>query len=432
MPFDAASTREKVRWYQTILHIAARAPAITVNGDHNDPATRAALRTFQRQHSLDPTSYLTVEANAALTQLALEWIYRIAIPNPMGAWTPLLRDQIRQFQRDYGLDADGQIGPATREKMVAILLAQLPTPIRNFHSHFGPAAVASEFELASAPTGIIDSDDRRPVPLPAAIPWRWVCRIEIDGLWAATGLLISPRHVLTAGHVVYSDRNDLSGFRFFARARSLTVSPAFDGRRRIHRQFSRRAHFGKWPVDMKRIFLPPCYGANAANDCDLAVLTLKTPIGAAFDPLGYWGWDTAHRINAYQPAPSDKFPITTAGYPGAAHGVMHHAAGRVDNSLRTSAIFDPKHKATIDVFTNRFLHIVDSVPGQSGSPLWRRDSTGIRSLIGIITAIGTRTVDGVLINDHNIGVALTPAILQAIAGWAPKTFRFSAGRLAVR
>lgn len=464
--YGATATRQKVRWYQTILSIAGRIPGISINGDHNDPATRATLRQLQQQVGLEPTSYLTVASNAALTQMALEWIYRIRIPNKPGDWSPALRDAIIKFQRVYGLEADGKPGPATRDRMMDVLQAKLPTPIKNFHSHLGPGNFPAlpervEEELEAEPSGILGADDRRTVPFPAAVPWRWICRIEIDGMWAGTGLLIGPRHVLTAGHIVHADRNDLSGFRRYATARTLVVSPAFDGHLlRRNRQFNRHAPFGKWPVDMSNVFLPSCYivankngvTTSTNDDCDLAVLTLKTAIGtkrftatktirdgirttdriSTFDPLGYWGIDRRHTIEMYQPGPQDSFSAETGGYPGSSHGIMQYVSSRIDNTALNSNVFDPKWKNAIDLYLNRFVHRSDTTPGQSGSPVWRPGVPGVRSLIGVVTQATSNRANGASVQNYNVGVALSGTNLQAIAAWGPKTFQYDGQRLRVR
>lgn len=295
--YGAAATQQKVRWYQTILKIVTTDPTISINGNHNDAATRAAMRKLQAYYHLEPTSYLTVASNAALTQMALEWIYRVQIPNMIGQWSSTLTDWVKQFQRDYSLAADGQVGALNRAKTIDVLLAKLPTPVKNFHSQLGPANLAQRqaelFELDGSeaelePSGIHGRDDRRAVMRPAESPWRWICRIKIDNAWAGTGLLISPRHVLTAGHVVYGDQNDSEGYRHYSQAKTLAVSLAFDGHLlRKNRQFNEKAPFGTWPVDMQQIFIPSCYTHHqdisssppTNDDCDLAVLTLKTAIG---------------------------------------------------------------------------------------------------------------------------------------------------------
>lgn len=232
--YGSSATQQKVCWYQAILKIVVADPTVFLTGNHNTPETRKALYKLQEFYGLKPTSYLTVESNAALNQLALEWIYRFRIPNKIGKWSQTLTNQVKQFQFDYNLKPDGKVGTLTRAKMMDILLAKLPTPIKSFHSQLGSSDTTKnqtevfgldswknighfdtndkmfdEFNYETDPSGIHGRDNRYPVTLPANIPWRWICRIKIDGLWAGTGVLISPRHVLTAGHIVYGDKNDV-------------------------------------------------------------------------------------------------------------------------------------------------------------------------------------------------------------------------------
>lgn len=137
---------ERVRWYQAILRAVGPYPEVPLNGKHNDPATRAALRTFQRAFRLEPSGYLTVEANAALTQRALERLYARRLPNTPGQFGPSLRAQIAQFQRDYGLADDGAVGPFTRDVMLRVLEGALPSPLRGYHYGLG--------QSTPVPTGV--------------------------------------------------------------------------------------------------------------------------------------------------------------------------------------------------------------------------------------------------------------------------------------
>ncbi len=178
------------------------------------------------------------------------------------------------------------------------------------------------------------------------------------------------------------------------------------------------------------------------NDCDLAIVTRKTDIGTQkfttkktvreggrkkhifrdFDPLGYWGIDNRHQIVAYKPIDRDKFGIFTGGYPGTSKGIMQHVNGQVDNGLILGRFISRNYRYTVNLFENRFAHLVDTTPGQSGSPVWR-PSSHVRRMIGIVTLVR---------ETFNEGVALTPNFLREIVDWAPRTFRFDGKRLRVR
>ncbi len=58
--YGAEQTQFNVRWYQTILKVAGGYSNIAVNGNHNDPKTRSALRIFKiGPGSRKETGYMT-------------------------------------------------------------------------------------------------------------------------------------------------------------------------------------------------------------------------------------------------------------------------------------------------------------------------------------------------------------------------------------
>jgi len=137
MSAKGSSLRDTVKWYQTILKVAAGFPEIDVDGNHNNKQTKIALRQFQQTYDLRVTGYLTVESNGALNQKALEFIYRKNIANIYGKWGKRLKQKIKEFQTDYDLKPDGRVGPVTRSKMAEVLTGELALPLRNYHPVLG-------------------------------------------------------------------------------------------------------------------------------------------------------------------------------------------------------------------------------------------------------------------------------------------------------
>ena len=111
----ASNLTETTVWYQTILKVAGEQSQLVVDGKFG-PSTSNALTCFQKIWKLEPSGILDVATNLALNQVAMEWIYRKLIPTPLGQRTDELRDALKRFQSDYGLAADGKVGPATRER----------------------------------------------------------------------------------------------------------------------------------------------------------------------------------------------------------------------------------------------------------------------------------------------------------------------------
>jgi V8-like Glu-specific endopeptidase len=122
---------------------------------------------------------------------------------------------------------------------------------------------APGIELQAAP-GISGVDDRTEVQNTIIPPYRWVCSIAYEAggqtLQGGTGLLISNRHVLTAGHVV---RDKASA----PAAHSVYVYP---GR-----------HFGGEPFGRIQVAR-----ARVSTRFDFGLITLERPV----DPgVQWWG-----------------------------------------------------------------------------------------------------------------------------------------------
>ncbi len=112
---------------------------------------------------------------------------------------------------------------------------------------------------------IFKPDDRFPVLDTAAWPWRVACRVYSifpDDLAAVgSGILVGPRHVLTAGHVVY---DDLDG----GRADFVEVAPGYE--------YGYAPYGYARAVDIK-VFRG--WEENEDFDYDLALITLNRNIG---------------------------------------------------------------------------------------------------------------------------------------------------------
>ncbi len=475
--YGAAATGEKVRWYQTILKHALGFRTLAVNGNHNDLATRAAMRAAGASLGFAaPSGYLTVAGNTALTRSALERIYRRAISG--GG----LGGAIRRFQRDYGLSVDGKVGPQTRGAMVRVLTGELPTPVRSFHPRLtkldrrpGDRFLADEEADWDLHKGIIGRDDRKAVGTTVDTPNRWICQLSVkmpgvSSAFGGTGFLISPRHILTAAHVVASEYNDDRGRLRFETATSAVAIPGCDHRPRKRRFFVREP-FGRFEIDLDRSFIPPLWlkleGGDSwkgpiedwvfGSDWDFAVLRLKKPLGrlilrprklkfrkgtSPFDRefrMSFWG-GRFNRIRAsvldiknFRHEDSSKWMALarnrrffTAGYPGRAMVQMRTSApvGDADDLARSSAP-DGKNRRTGVVLGRRgFAHIMDVTKGQSGSPIWiERKVAAVegkrlrRDVVGLAT-------HGADLDDrtHNFGLAFSPELIRSIVAYDPQTF----------
>jgi Putative peptidoglycan binding domain len=477
----AEETQEHVRWYQTILKHVLGFRHLAINGDHNDPATRAALRDVQERLGLSKqTGLLTVSSNAALTQAALGRIYRDPYPAPIEDFTKELRDAVRRFQTDQEIGVDGKVGPETRARMNAVLSGMLPAPVKEFH-----AALALPPVSPMPPVGVpvppslwrpaahVPAPPRpgsaSPTALPVDPPFRWIC--ELDATVPSTtarvrgsGVLISPRHVLTCAHNIYGDMNDDDGILRVEEVVRVSVVPACDQRRRSERVYQSKP-FGTHAV-ARRFYderWRKLYGEASPfdSDFDFAVLELKhsipmslaprpmsgkTPPPSLLPEFGYWGFRDVERIAALiadTPAVTPEagserirrivdpdLELHSAGYPGG-HGIQVRTNGFLEdppnanvsrNTLHAmssrDAYPDADHHIGSRVFSNtlRWHAVFPEAKGSSGSPVWVE--SGPRHV---------RTLFGINIQRPNTNryalIALSPAVLSQIAQEFPDTFQ---------
>ena len=218
-------------------------------------------------------------------------------------------------------------------------------------------------------------DDRRIVSSTRSYPFAAVGSLEIEwsdgGVSSCSGALISPTHVLTAGHCVYDEEFD--GYADFA-----TFTPGQDGR---------FAPYGA--ADSKRMRVHPVYAKSQSYNHDYALITLDEPIGNETDFFGY---------ASYAPTFYTSTRMVTAGYPGDRSGGtrMYVQSGK------------PKRVTAHEVLTK-----FDTGRGQSGSPLYVLDE-GTYYVVGVLSSSG---------NDYSYFTRLTSPRLDTLDKWMNKDER---------
>jgi glutamyl endopeptidase len=237
--------------------------------------------------------------------------------------------------------------------------------------------------------GIIGKDTRLLIRATTASPFKYICQIRIGMRLErpqsiATGFLIGPRTVMTAGHVVFGQE---VGKLYILHGRNgLSKNPN---------------PFGVYAAT-DYVMSNMAYGTTGNSPSnDYAIIHLHEEVPPE---LGYWGLspNTTDKIGSsflttkYLPESIGTQKINLCGYPadkGSEHQYLSY-----NKTIRFN-----KEKSEL-FFMNDVTH------GNSGSPIWIRRSTdkGGRVLIGITTAVqqnkaGTKT-------DYNVGVFLTGKI----------------------
>lgn len=228
---------------------------------------------------------------------------------------------------------------------------------------------------------VFGPDDRVPVGDATEFPWRAIGKVTVTaeaGVFAGSGFLIGPYHMLTAGHVVQSGSYGGDGW-----AEAVEVAfGAADG----------LAPFGRAVATAWRAL--PEWTVSALPGADWGLVTLDRSIGAH---VGQFALGTH---------PAEDFYVgtfaTVAGYPGDLAGgqQLHAAAGTIDSASASQ------------LFYNGTL---DTAGGMSGGPLWHSSSaTGTRTAIGIHAA---GAADPQAPGAVNAATRLTAARLTQIEEW---------------
>jgi phosphatidylserine/phosphatidylglycerophosphate/cardiolipin synthase-like enzyme/V8-like Glu-specific endopeptidase len=268
-------------------------------------------------------------------------------------------------------------------------------------------------------TGIIGGDNRRPVARAWDAPFRWICQISsrqrkngtLQRLGpAGTGLLISPRFVLTAAHLLRDSERDEHNQWVDSEAEQIMVTPAADS----SQNESSRSPFGQH--EALRWRLCPKYDPRdrSKHRFDYALIELKKPIGAAkYSLLGnqrlcFWGSEECGGntvLKILDPGQLAGVTAYSAGYPADLGGGTrpYTAEGRL------SSVNVPGRPEVMN-------YDADGCPGQSGSPVWV-ELTGKRCLAGLFTKVGTVTDATTHRVTGNEAVRFSREVFQQISKW---------------
>jgi V8-like Glu-specific endopeptidase len=188
------------------------------------------------------------------------------------------------------------------------------------------------------------------------VPFRYICSLQYSGYGRATGILIGPRTVLTAGRAVHFMTTEMRAENQRS-PRDMAVFPAYP------------ADFTK-AIGNKAVKFLPCPGYVRHTRTDLALIHLDKPLG---NLVGYWKEPVGMSIfeNAQPVLPAGLPTVSLAGYP---------AGSRRDSQYRADNIAFIGFKPGNGLLT----YIKFKVSGHVGSPVWGvHPSTGARILVGV-------------------------------------------------
>ncbi|MCL6260962.1 serine protease [Aquiflexum sp. TKW24L] len=229
-----------------------------------------------------------------------------------------------------------------------------PEDLKEFH----------EFKSPDALEVIIGADDRTRINPTTAYPWRAICslliRTKTGKNYIGTGWFVGPRTVITAGHCIYLHNE--GGW-----PQSVEVIPGRNGSLRPYGSASSstfRSVTG-WTQNKDRNF---DYGA--------IILPLSAKLG---NTVGYFGYGI--RNDAFLKS----LTLNLSGYPG-------------DKDGGSTQWFHSR--VTKGVSSRVITYEIDTMGGQSGSPVWYKDGSS-RYAVGIHT------------NGHSSGNSAT-RIVQAV------------------
>jgi len=214
-------------------------------------------------------------------------------------------------------------------------------PIRSLEEQSVSSFIPKDLEVYKVPKLIFGEDTRDPVPdvVVNLFPYSSVGRLQTRFLGGTagqvTGVLFGPRVILTNAHAVY--RWDSFGY---------AEEVVFD--------YPQVAHL--LPANGTILYVPSAYIEEATFDFDFAIVVLDKDFG---NDRGFCGWNINISTNTI---------AHTAGYP------TDLSQGRVLYSTTNEVI---------SVQPRTIIHGLDSLDGQSGSPIWDSNTTDyqIRAMV---------------------------------------------------
>jgi monoamine oxidase len=280
---------------------------------------------------------------------------------------------------------------------------------------------------------VIGSDDRVHVSNAFDMPARWVCAIDFYGRnpadgsevladQRATGILIGPRHVLTAAHVFQATSIRVKDKTVRVPVLRTRVSPGRNGDNDDH-------PLGwAWSKSVQRV-LP------YADETDYALIELDRDLSKATHQkmsgaLGYWGQlPSQAALRALDPKTLVDTAVTVIGYPGDRCGIKALTGNAKEKLAKITSCVQRQRDVWAstpwqaggalfaDPNSAKLEHTADTYDGESGGPIWRRRD-GVFELVGVhggeVPPPGGQPVA------RNRGARVTLDMLKQLRDWINK------------
>ncbi len=207
---------------------------------------------------------------------------------------------------------------------------------------FAPVLDENGQEAQIVPRKVIGRDERRPVEDTSKAPYSGICRLTINfsngDVYSGTGFFLTPDTVLTAGHCVYDNTNNLGW------ARSITVVPGNADPSKEENQYHSASL--KAPMDWVT-------NRQGDTDYDLGLIKLNRPVDDSVAMLKLRTLDHANFAPVYE----------LPGYPYTPN-----------LELGQEPMMTARGSATALAGRRTLLHTIDSSSGQSGAPILNADN----------------------------------------------------------